>query len=57
MFWEPVAAVSVSIFLTILLFLVLYLSAYSIVWGAVEVAKMIKSKLKELRETKDDMPS
>ncbi len=58
MFWEPVVAISLSIFVTIFLFFILYTMSYGIVHCGVYVAKKIKLKISELRDRPDDdMPS
>ena len=44
---KVIFGISASIFLTMLMFFILYLMSYSIVWGALFTAKKIKNKWNE----------
>ena len=50
MFWEPVVAMSLSIFLTITLFLTIYGLAYLGIKLFLKALKNIKNQIKEIKE-------
>ncbi len=47
MFYEPVIAISLSIFITTLLFMAFYVMSYSILYGAIFTTRKIKAKWEE----------
>jgi len=47
MFYEPVIAMSLTIFLTITMFMALYLTSYLIVYGGITTARKIKARIQD----------
>ncbi len=54
MYLEPIAAMSIAIFLSVTMFFAMYLTAYTIVSGALFTTKKIKLKIHEYRKEEED---
>ena len=50
MFWEPIGAVVLSVFLTVFLFFLVYLAAYFIVDGGIKTGRKIKARWNDKKE-------
>jgi len=55
MYLEPIAAMSIAIFLSVTMFFAMYLTAYAIVSGALYTTKKIKLKIHEYRKEEDNL--
>jgi hypothetical protein len=54
MYLEPIAAMSIAIFLSATMFFAMYLTAYAIVSGALFTAEKIKLKIRQYRKEEDN---
>ena len=55
MYLEPIAAMSIAIFLSVTMFFAMYLTAYAIVSGALFTAKKIKLKIYQDKKEEDNL--